>query len=119
MANDDSISDDVFEESNKNRNILTIEEIEKRNASPTGYPGFKPSKEALRMYAMENDYFTEPSEKELNHMKRNDEENFDGWQSYKIEDEENAFDENIVHKVCVKLFVNMCRESWGIFNYLI
>lgn len=102
MATDDSMSDDVFEESDKNKNILTIEEIEERNASPTGYPGYKPPKEALRMYAMENDYFTKESTKnDSNHLNNmNDEENFDGWQSYKIDDKDNEFDENIVHKVC-------------------
>ncbi|KAG4077569.1 hypothetical protein HA402_002996 [Bradysia odoriphaga] len=80
------MSDDVFEEPdthNVGKRALNVGEFyDQRTASPTGYPGFKPPKEALRMYALENDGGEE------NHT--------DGWKSYKIEDGD--FDETVVHK---------------------
>lgn len=88
------MSDDVFEESETQtvgKKALNVDEWnDERTASPTGYPGFKPPKEALRMYALENDYFQENERKA-------DGDDTDGWKSYKIED--NDFDESIVHKV--------------------
>lgn len=89
------MSDDVFEESDAQtvcKKALNVDELnDERTASPTGYPGYKPPKEALRMYALENDYFQESTER------KNEPDNVDGWKSYKIED--NDFDESIVHKV--------------------
>lgn len=102
MATDDNMSDDVFEASDNHKNALAIGEIDPLTAaSPSGYPGYKPPKEALRMYAMENDYFTEPTKSKV--AQQNDGDEFDGWQSYKIDDGDNVFDENIVHKVGINL----------------
>lgn len=96
------MSDDVFEESEAQtettggKKALNVNEWnDERTASPTGYPGYKPPKEALRMYALENDYFQE------NNERKTDEVDGDGWSSYKIED--NDFDESIVHKVSTVL----------------
>lgn len=97
------MSDDVFEESdiestksqNYGKKALNVDGLnDERTASPTGYPGYKPPKEALRMYALENDYFQENNER-----KNEGDDDVDGWKSYKIED--NDFDESIVHKVSV------------------
>lgn len=79
------MSDDVFEEPaamNVGKKALNVDGFydDERTASPTGYPGYKPPKEALRMYALENE-----------------ENDTDGWKSYKIEDSD--FDETLVHKV--------------------
>ncbi len=89
------MSDEVFEEAdtqNTGKKALNVDEwSDERTASPTGYPGYKPPKEALRMYALENDYF------QVNNERKNEGEDIDGWKSYTIED--NDFDESIVHKV--------------------
>ncbi|XP_059615314.1 ras-related protein Rab-37 isoform X3 [Phlebotomus argentipes] len=88
MITDDSLSDEVFEDEsaarykiNKNSN-LNVDDEEFRTPSPSGYPGYKPPAEALRMYGLENGV-----------------EN-DDWKSYKIEDDDNTkeFDENLTHK---------------------
>lgn len=87
------MSDDVFEESDAQtvgKKALNVDELnDERTASPAGYPGYKPPKEALAMYALENDYFQENNERKPDDV--------DGWKSYTIED--NDFDESIVHKV--------------------
>lgn len=128
MATDDSMSDDVFEDSpgiyksklNQNENLRGFDGTDGDTAdqrytpSPTGYPGYKPPKEALRMYAMENEYFYDPNQFSGKKKHRNgsggsgDGGNTtmvttvgdcdDGWKSYPIE-EDNSFDESIVHKV--------------------
>lgn len=89
------MSDEVFEECDTQtvgKKALIVDGIsDERTASPTGYPGYKPPKEALRMYALENDYFQERNER------KSSGDDVDGWKSYKIED--NDFDESIVHKV--------------------
>lgn len=85
------MSDDVFEEpdaQNVGKRALNVGEFyDERTASPSGYPGYKPPKEALRMYALEND---------------DTENDTDGWKSYKIEDSD--FDETIVHKVRTAIY---------------
>lgn len=90
MITDDSLSDEVFEDEatgrykiNKNSN-LNVEDEDFRTPSPSGYPGYKPPAEALRMYGIENG------------VQENDD-----WKSYKIEDDDNTkeFDENLTHKV--------------------
>lgn len=101
---DDSMSDEVFEESDIEttksqtcgKKALNVSDLvnDERTASPTGYPGYKPPKEALRMYALENDYFQENNERQ-----NVPDDDLDGWKSYTIED--NDFDESIVHKVVV------------------
>ncbi|GAB0091736.1 ras-related protein Rab-26 [Sergentomyia squamirostris] len=87
MITDDSLSDEVFEDEtstkykiNKHSN-LNVDDEEFRTSSPTGYPGYKPPAEALRMYGLENG---EDSD----------------WRSYKIEEDDNTkeFDENLTHK---------------------
>ncbi|XP_055707786.1 ras-related protein Rab-37 isoform X2 [Phlebotomus papatasi] len=89
MITDDSLSDEVFEDEatgrykiNKNSN-LNVEDEDFRTPSPSGYPGYKPPAEALRMYGIENG------------VQENDD-----WKSYKIEDDDNTkeFDENLTHK---------------------
>lgn len=86
-----------------------------RTPSPTGYPGYKPPKEALQMYAFENEYFqvdrdgaaAVKKDQQLQRTESTVETNEageqcpegDGWQSYHIED---AFDESIIHKVSLK-----------------
>lgn len=97
----DSLSDDVFEEDghpnpkfiyHKNDGLNINEAlIDDRTPSPTGYPGYKPPKEALRLYALETDYFKEKKA-------TGREEGTDDWKSYKI-DEDAAFDDTVVHKV--------------------
>lgn len=103
----DSLSDDVFEEDGHpnpkyiyhNNDGLNINEplLEDRTPSPThGYPGYKPPKEALRMYALETEYFRE--KKEPRGARASNGGTEDGWTSYQIE-EDNAFDDSVVHKV--------------------
>lgn len=133
MTNDDSMSDDVFEESDAERSVKKMHRNGPTNGhalavardamaaehtpSPTGYPGYKPSAEALRMYAYDSDgeYFhpaanvdkkrpaagtaSEPSYKEGVVGGGDDSDTGDGWKSYTIEDD-SGFDENIIHKVC-------------------
>lgn len=126
IATDDSMSDDVFEASdeeksnfvNKHMNgsgrggagtkALTVAaktDVE-HTPSPTGYPGYKPPPEALRMYAYDDEYF-HPTDNEITKRKdapsrtsdkKDDSDNGDGWKSYTIEDD-SGFDENIIHKV--------------------
>lgn len=127
---DDSMSDEVFEDADlttarttyhngKSKAAASSLGVAKaraeaaaadlRTPSPTGYPGYKPPKEALQMYAFENEYFqvdrdgTDAVRK--NHAKAEAAETKetdddcnagDGWQSYQIED---TFDESIIHKV--------------------
>lgn len=95
----DSLSDDVFEEDgqpnpkyvfHKNDGLNINEPVP--DDSPTGYPGYKPPREAVRMYAMCADYFKNKKE-----VTKEDVD--DGWKSYKIEDDD-AFDDSVVHKVC-------------------
>lgn len=109
---DDSMSDDVFEETDieeiienkgaaaldvlKNSKIINKITIE-RTPSPSGYPGYKPSKEALRFYDVDSEHInveTDDGDQNLNNFEKNE----DGWQSYKIEEDIN-FDENFAHKV--------------------
>lgn len=70
MATDDSMSDDVFEDDTtdiKSRLDYNHDDglhigpndLEFRTPSPTGYPGFKPPREALRLYALQSEYFNE------------------------------------------------------------
>ncbi|XP_055690459.1 ras-related protein Rab-26 isoform X2 [Lutzomyia longipalpis] len=88
MITDDSLSDEVFEDEtatrykiNKNSN-LDAADVDFRTSSPTGYPGYKPPAEALRMYGLENGIED------------------DDWRSFKIEEDDNTkeFDENLTHK---------------------
>lgn len=97
----DSLSDEVFEEDHPNPKYvyhnndgLDIHEPlpDEQTPSPTGYPGYKPPKEALRLYALETDYFKGKKAQ----PEGGDTE--DGWRSYQIE-EDNAFDDTVVHKV--------------------
>lgn len=143
MNNDDSMSDDVFEESDAERKSVMKQQhrngatngkalavaaasrdamrtTDEHAPSPTGYPGYKPPAEALRMYAYENDgeYF-HPSPVKLDKRKTaaatvtsaggeqpnkeagdgaDDSDTGDGWKSYTIEDD-SGFDENVIHKV--------------------
>lgn len=89
MATDDSMSDDVFEEPPAVLNI-DQDEIMLRTPSPSGYPGYRPPVEALRLYALQADINEESTK-----IQDGDD---DGWKSYKLEDE-NPFDENLLHKV--------------------
>lgn len=70
MATDDSMSDDVFEDDTtdiKSRLDYNHDDglhigpndLDFRTPSPTGYPGFKPPREALRLYALQSEYFNE------------------------------------------------------------
>lgn len=111
MTTDDSMSDDVFEDElekpnylNDNHkyavdsNLTTISQASiQATPSPTGYPGYKPPKEALRLYALENEYFQE-QKNTTDHKNTDDNNDIDGWKSYNIE-EDNGFDESIIHKV--------------------
>lgn len=94
------MSDEVFEESETKSggkgNAFNDDEFNDERRTPSGYPGFKPPREALQMYALENDYFQE------NNERKTVEDDTDGWKSYKIED--NDFDESIVHKVSRLLY---------------
>lgn len=124
IPTDDSMSDDVFEESDVEKSnfinksacggnghiaseALSVKTsakalAEQHTPSPTGYPGYKPPKEALRMYAYENEYFEDSQELTQPDTVRNpvnDKDDGDGWKSYTIE-EDSSFDENIIHKVC-------------------
>lgn len=133
---DDSMSDEVFEDADitaarstyhngKSKTTaqlgvhkaLTEANADIRTPSPTGYPGFKPPKEALQMYAMENEYFqvdrdgaaAVKKQQKLNEeilTNEADEESNegDGWQSYHIED---TFDDSIIHKVCTLLHLTV------------
>lgn len=90
----DSLSDDVFEEDSmlnpKNfyqntdtgLNISDSVFLDERTPSPTGYPNYRPPKEALQLYG----------------LKAGQIHGDEGWQSYKIE-EDNTFDDSVVHKV--------------------
>lgn len=92
----DSLSDDVFEEDGQPNPKYVFHENDGLNIneplpddSPTGYPGYKPPREAVRLYGMVNDYFKKDVKKE---------DTDDGWKSYKIDDEE-PFDDTVLHKV--------------------
>lgn len=129
---DDSMSDEVFEDADttaarstyhngKSKTVilgvpkaLAEASADVRTPSPTGYPGFKPPKEALQMYAFETEYFQvdrdgaeavkkqqlqrEESLNAQNESADVESNEGDGWQSYRIED---TFDDNIIHKVCI------------------
>lgn len=124
IATDDSMSDDVFEASDEEKSNFVNKQINgsgrggakaltvaaktavEQTPSPTGYPGYKPPPEALRMYAYDDEYF-HPADNEItkrkdvsskNTDKKDDSDNGDGWKSYTIEDD-SGFDENIIHKV--------------------
>lgn len=128
---DDSMSDEVFEDADVTVSRSTYHNGKSKTAalglskalaeatadvrtpSPTGYPGFKPPKEALQMYAYETEYFQVDRDgaaairkQQQQHIESSiapneaDEESNegDGWQSYRIED---SFDDSIIHKVCI------------------
>lgn len=67
-----------------------------RAPSPSGYPGYKPSREALQFYALDPDV-------EYDRRNRDYDDYDDGWRSYKYEDDECSrfFDPTISHKVCI------------------
>lgn len=126
----DSLSDDVFEEDGHpnpnfiyhNNDGLNVNEplLDDKTPSPThGYPGFKPPKKALRMYALATDYFQE--KKDPRESRASVGSGDDDWTSYRIEDD-NTFDETVVHKVgfvsWISLSINTFLKSmygcWGI-----
>lgn len=123
ITTDDSMSDDVFEESDVEKSnfikkqsfggnghvmaekALSVTKpakalVEQHTPSPTGYPGYKPPKEALRMYAYENEYFEESNDSHPTNTSNavDDNDAGDGWKSFHIE-EDSSFDENVIHKV--------------------
>lgn len=124
MATDDSMSDDVFEdpetqakreERSKHNDYndyyfqptsraLRVKEQEKehRTPSPSGYPGYKPPKEALQMYAVDSDNYYGDGEAEDSSVvpQYNQDEVDDGWKSYRIDDDDDVYD-GIVHKVSI------------------
>lgn len=76
---------------------LHYEEDHHRAPSPSGYPGYKPPREALQFYALDPD---------VEYERRNrDYYDEDGWRSYQYDDQENEcsrlFDPTISHKVYV------------------
>lgn len=91
----DNLSDDVFEEDGEINPKYVYHKNDGLNMnqplpddSPTGYPGYKPPKEALRLYALKD---------KKNGTDESDTD--DGWRSFKI-DEDERFDETVTHKVC-------------------
>lgn len=98
MLDLDSLSDDVFEEDghpnpnyiyHANDGLNMNEPLDDRTPTPThGYPGFKPHKDALRLYAFKDSRGSRGSNGTTE----------DGWASYRIE-EDTTFDESVVHKV--------------------
>lgn len=126
IPTDDSMSDDVFEASDEEKSNFVNKQMNgsgrggvgkkaltvaaktavEHTPSPTGYPGYKPPAEALRMYAYDDEYF-HPTDNETSKRKdvsnrkiekKDDSDNGDGWKSYTLEDD-SGFDENIIHKV--------------------
>lgn len=95
-----------------------------RTPSPSGYPGYKPPREALQMYAFDHDLSERAS------RYNDDEDDYDdyesGWKSYKYEDFEPPFDDTVNHKVWkynifihnehknyrYKIFYNLDNTSW-------
>lgn len=72
-------------------------EEEHRAPSPSGYPGYKPPREALQLYGMDPDVEYERRNRDYY------DEYEDGWRSYQYDDDENEcsrlFDPTISHKV--------------------
>lgn len=138
ITNEDSMSDDVFEDQEitearavSNNIKRQTDELHIRNPddenyfrtpSPTGYPGYKPPREALKLYALQSEYFIEnkmydnlgDEEEGDGHKETRRVENFDdddGWKAYKNAiGEDNIgcdgdcngaekFDDSIIHKV--------------------
>lgn len=68
---------------------------EHRAPPPSGYPGYRPPREALQFYGLDPDVETE--------RRNRDYYDNDGWRSYQYEDGENEctrlFDPTISHKV--------------------
>lgn len=66
-----------------------------RTPSPTGYPGYKPPKEALRMYALQSEYFIENKIYDKDEEDETRDGNSDIWSSYHPVE---RFDESVSHK---------------------
>lgn len=90
----DSLSDDVFEEdsmlnpkhfyqnTDTGLNVSDNVFLDERTPSPSGYPGYKPAREALQLYGLSTDAMHDD----------------EGWKSFQIE-EDKHFDDSIIHKV--------------------